>query len=208
MSFKAPVWRYEEIGAEAEKFLEEYHPEGSIPIPIDAIVEFQLGLNIIPIYNLYREVRVNGFLTSDLQNIYVDEQQLDQYEQKYRFTLAHEVGHLILHRDVYEQVQWKSLEDFRETYEAIQGQTMGWFETQGNWFAEQVLVPRAELINTAIAVVKENVEQLRPLGKLAESAWSYLANEIAKPFNVSPSVVIYRIRNGDIGKEVQLGDFI
>lgn len=49
---KAPFFPYDEIRNHADHFLKQYHPSMEIPIPIEEIVEFQMGLNIvtIPIY--------------------------------------------------------------------------------------------------------------------------------------------------------------
>lgn len=207
MTFKAPFLRYEDIGEVTVSFLEQYHPSGEIPIPIEHIVEFQLGMDIVPMNDLYRTVSVNGYLSSDLTCIFVDQTQYEQYEQKFRFTLAHEAGHYVLHKDCYETVDWTSIADFTEFYQTVDQHEMSWFETQGHWFAEQVLVPKKQLVEVSTSVVRENVDHLRPLGELSEEAWSYLANEIAKPFNVSPAVIGYRIRRGRIHEEVRLEDF-
>lgn len=39
---------YEDIRLEAEKFLNEYHPAGTTPVPIAEIIEFDLSIDIIP----------------------------------------------------------------------------------------------------------------------------------------------------------------
>ncbi len=38
-------------------FLNKYNPNQQIPVPIEEIIELQLGLNIIPIKDLYRDIK-------------------------------------------------------------------------------------------------------------------------------------------------------
>ena len=43
---------YQQIGQRAEEFLLRYHPSRLLPVPIEEIVEFKLGVDIVPIPNL------------------------------------------------------------------------------------------------------------------------------------------------------------
>jgi Zn-dependent peptidase ImmA (M78 family) len=193
MNQRPPFLTYEAIQKVSEIFLKEHHPSGELPIPIEEIVEFELGIDIVPIPGLYRSVSVNGFLTSDMRCIYVDQTQYEQYEQKYRFTIAHEVGHLVLHKGCYEGVNYTNLDEFLVDYGSIDGIDMGWFETQASWFAELVLVPTEQLREICTHVVRDRAHDIRRVGGLTGATWSYLANDIARPFNVSPAVVECRI---------------
>ena len=84
----------------AESFLSKYNPSRSIPVPIEEIVEIDLRLEIIPILGLLKAVQVDGFTSSDLKTIYVDQWVLSEVPYRYRFTLAHEVGHVFMHREI------------------------------------------------------------------------------------------------------------
>lgn len=69
----APILSYEEINSRAEKFLKENGRENTIPVDIETIVEFDLGLNIFPFPNLQTTFDIEGFISGDLTVIYVDE---------------------------------------------------------------------------------------------------------------------------------------
>jgi hypothetical protein len=64
-----PFLTYEEIGKEANAFLVKYYSSFDLPVPIEKIVEFDLGINIVPFPNLYRDHSINGFLTYDMREI-------------------------------------------------------------------------------------------------------------------------------------------
>ena len=208
MTFEPPFLKYEDVGDAVAEFQRQYHPSGEIPVPIEEIIEFQLGIDIVPVEDLYRQASVNGFLSSDLKSIFVDRRQWDDYEEKYRFTLAHEVGHYVLHKFCYDQLDWRSVDDFAEFYRTADDDAISWFEKHGNWFAEQLLVPKDKLIEVARGVVRDNIGQLSPLGELGEEAWSFMAGRIARPFEVSPAVIEYRVRRARVSDVVRLEDFL
>jgi hypothetical protein len=103
-----PVYSYEDLRKKADNFLREHHPSGNIPVPIEEIVEFVFGMNIVPVLGLQREFEVEGFTSGDLKNIYVDEYVYTDRPSRYRFTLAHEIGHVVLHRHLYEMTDGDS----------------------------------------------------------------------------------------------------
>jgi len=96
-----PRLRWNDIREEAEKFRRKYvNPPDLVPVPIIEIVELKLGLQPIPIADLM-EIDIDGFLTSDLKSICldVDIYQNPRKETRLRFTLAHEIGHWVLHKE-------------------------------------------------------------------------------------------------------------
>ena len=105
---KAPFFSYEDLRRKADEFLAQHHPDG-IPVPIEEIVEFELGMDIVPTPGLHQFLEVDGFITSDLREIWVDQFVYDSRPGRYRFTLAHEVGHSILHADIFQSQAFHSV---------------------------------------------------------------------------------------------------
>jgi len=185
--------KYGEIGERAGEFLREYHSSLELPIPIERIVEFGLELDIVPMPNLYTDFRINGFLAYDCSAIYVDERQYSFYPEKYRFTLAHEVGHLILHGAHYKDMSWKNLDEYIESIMNMDRETLDRFEVQSNLFAEQVLVPERELWQVTREVINRHSKELKEIGASERVALPYISKIIAKSFEVSPAVIECRI---------------
>ncbi|MBI1999774.1 MAG: hypothetical protein HYS69_00995, partial [candidate division NC10 bacterium] len=67
-----PVLSYEGLRRRAGDFLRTHHPKGTIPIPIEEIVEFNYRIDIIPVPGLQEAFEVDGFISSDLKAITVD----------------------------------------------------------------------------------------------------------------------------------------
>lgn len=92
--------------AEIRKKVEEFRknwvkPVYKVPVPIIEIVELDLGIDVNPIAGLQSRCDLDAFLERDLSTICIDH---DLYmetrqENRLRFTLAHELGHLVLHKE-------------------------------------------------------------------------------------------------------------
>ncbi|MFH1259067.1 MAG: ImmA/IrrE family metallo-endopeptidase [Elusimicrobiota bacterium] len=97
-NFKVPFIKYDpEIKTYVSKFLHEHNPSLKIPVPIEEIAEFDLGIDIIPIPGLMDVLNIDGFISSNLKELEVDEYIYSNRPTRYRFTLAHEIGHIVMH---------------------------------------------------------------------------------------------------------------
>jgi hypothetical protein len=91
-----PILSYRDLRRRAGDFLRTYHPAGTIPVPIEEIVEFRYRMDIIPVPGLQDAFEVDGFISSDLKAITVDASMQKHRQGRYRFTLAHELAHAVL----------------------------------------------------------------------------------------------------------------
>ncbi len=92
--------------------------ESALPVDVEFMVE-ELGFDIVPIPNLQRSIEVEGFCTSDFTRIYVDEGVMINTPVRYRFTLAHELGHFVLYKDIYESIKVTSVADWKKMQMAL-----------------------------------------------------------------------------------------
>lgn len=203
MRLKIPFLTYSGIGQKVEAFFNEYHPSIEIPIPIEEIIELKIGLNIFPFPRLFKDHALNGFLSRDLSTINVDDYQYEQLNEKYRFTIAHELGHYILHKSFYENLPlFKEANDYIKWKLSIPREDITWFETHGDWFAEQVLVPTAPLENICQEVVDKYKGIFTKMETIPDDVWSYISNEVATFFDVNPPVVEIRIKREKIPERI------
>ncbi len=136
------VWELQEI---AGRILAGAFPRGlSIPIEVENIA-YHLGLDINPIPGLRQACDVLGAIWLDSGGRYwvvVDEHLMDRYEGRYRFTVAEEVAHFILHRQYIDQTR-----DIRGAI-VLQGRltaTYRYFEANARRLAAELLMPREPL---------------------------------------------------------------
>lgn len=188
----------DELRRHAREFLAKHHPKGTLPVPIEAIVEFQLGLDIVPVPGLCHGARgINGYLSSDRSSIYVDQGHFENVETRYHFTLAHEVGHLTLHSGFYQG--FPDADAWRAFHAHLATHDLSWAEHQADTFAGLVLVPDVALAPTAeenFAILAERVREQYPDFDLASEAfWSIVADEVARRFGVHRVTARIRLEN-------------
>jgi len=193
MTFQAPFLSYADVGVYANNFLNQYHPSLDLPVPIEYIIEFHLSLYIHPLPNMYRIFKQSGWLSQDGKVIFVDEYQQDNYWEKYRFTLAHEVGHYIMHKSVYDGPLFDSEEECILFFRTRDRRQVHWYEQQADWFAGHVLVPTEHLDRLCVALLIENRDQFETDKMLSSEFWSFAASELAPVFQVNHIVVKIRI---------------
>jgi len=178
----APILSYEDINKLAEDFLREHNRNEILPVDIEAIAEFDLGLNIFPFPNLQETFDIEGFISGDLEVIYVDEFIYYQRPTRYRFTLAHEIGHYVFHSDLIASFHPQSVADWGKFILAIDGETYDWLEWQAYSFAAAVLVPRVSLkqnFHNELELLQPKIDFIRSKGLSAESSKDYIVNAIA-----------------------------
>ncbi len=204
MKLDIPFLAYQDVAKRAQYLLEQYHPSLELPIPIEEIVELKIGLDIFPFPRLYKDHKLSGFLSRDRSTIYVDEIQFDQFNEKFRFTLAHELGHYVLHKSCYENLPFKTPDDYTKWRMAIAPEDISWFETHGNWFAGRLLVPTIRLEEICVSIVAKYQDTFSKFRSIPEDIWSYISNEVARYFEVNPQVVETQIKKENIPNRIPI----
>jgi Zn-dependent peptidase ImmA (M78 family) len=202
----APILSYDDINKRAEDLLREYKRNKILPVDIEAIAEFNLGLNIFPFPNLQQTFDIEGFISGDLNVIYVDEFIYYQRPARYRFTLAHEIGHYVFHSDLIASFHPQSVADWSKFVLGIDEETYGWLEWQAYSFAAAVLVPRVSLkqnFRKELKLLQPKIDFIRSKGLSVESSQDYIVNAIATKligiYDVSADVLNKRILK-ELGK--------
>lgn len=135
-----------EIKAYAITFLEQYPQHSNIPVKIETIVDNELEINIAPLPGLRDEFdNADAFITSDFTAIYIDQFVYDYRDNRRRFTLAHEIGHMVMHREVYEKLDMRSFDTAIQSISSIPIPIRSRLEGESNEFAGHVLVPSIAL---------------------------------------------------------------
>ena len=193
MGFEPPILSYDDVRDHAEEFLATYHSEGLVPTPIEEIVEFDFGMDVIPIPGLKAEVGVDAFLASDLESISVDEDVMMHFKVRYRFSLAHELGHHWIHDDLYQSANIRTVSDWKAVQEEI-GDQYFFFEYQANSFAGLILVSPAALKARFTRRVEEaKARGLRAADLLRHPLRQRLIEGLAGEFEVSDQTMTIRL---------------
>jgi hypothetical protein len=188
------VWgRIEELRRRYEVLREE-----RTPIDVFAFFELDLGLDPIPFDDLTARYRVEAAITADFTGIYLDAEQYALMERgpewklnRLRFTIAHELAHYFLHRDLPQPEHFASLPDFAR-WTATCGGRKYTVEQEANEFAGRLLVPERRLRRLFEEFAME-AERLVPYFMASGSLRDKFAEKVAPRFGVNAQVIAVRL---------------
>ena len=194
-NFKAPFIDQQQCWNAAETFRLQYWPSADIPVDVLAIAEFDLDLGIRTVTGLKQEADTDALLLSDWKTLVVDQQQYmdPRFNNRLRFSIAHELGHYVLHKSVFETIPRGSSEEWISFMKDMPDKEYSFLEYHAYEFAGRLLVPLNELkmeFEKALVEVEQSGISRR---KLSDAHLSYLCNPPAKRFAVSPDVIERRL---------------
>ncbi len=161
-----------------------------IPIDIEHILEVKLGIFIVPLIGLQDQISFDSFISSDWKYVYVDNKRYmsDNYYQRIRFSLAHELGHFILHKEIFELLDIGTMEDYYSFYREVPNDQYSFLEAQANKFAGYLLIPREALEQSRMACLVRARKKIigTSLEGIDDAAlMDVVTGELAEIFNVS-----------------------
>jgi Zn-dependent peptidase ImmA (M78 family) len=187
----------ESIEEAAERLLEQYvqfSGRNSLPVPVESIAEHLLGYDLeVTDEGLFSDPNFLGGISFETNTIFVNAS-VEEHEGRYTFTVAHEIGHHVLHKDLYDaHISDRSQILCRETNKKPL------IERQADRFAAALVMPRALIRDSS--TVKE---QRRAPKTLPQAI--HLANSVRAECgfsNVSLSALVNRLKDlSVISKEI------
>ncbi len=188
------VWeRIGELRAQYELLRED-----RTPIDVFTFFEVDLGLDPIPFDDLTSKYRVEAAITADFTGIYLDAEQYALMEKgpdwklnRLRFTVAHELAHYYLHRDLPKLENFSSLQGFARWNETYGGKKYT-VEQEANEFAGRLLVPESRLL-ACFDEFAPDAEKLVPNFMQSGSLRDKFAEKVAPRFGVNAQVIAVRL---------------
>ncbi len=176
------------IEEKAQEFLHDNY-DGAFPVDVDEVCD-GLNINIIYIPNLKLILSADAFITGDFNTIYADEGCADitKNDCRYRFSVAHELGHKVLHApyyptDIHDIATYCSCMDCFDNSHA---------EVQANTFAGVLLCPSSEIRKLSKEVFGCELEEAIPRCNQTEMG-DFLVKMCSK-FGISSQAALIRLR--------------
>lgn len=172
----------------ADRLLDQYRDfAGSfdLPVPVESIAEHCLGYDLeITDEGLFADPSFLGGISFETNTIFVNAS-IEDHEGRYTFTIAHEIGHHVLHRDLYDE-----LVADRSQILCREQKQKPLIERQADRFAAALIMPRYILSNE---VQRSGQKMPRTLGEALRLA-NCLKNESGFD-NVSLSALVNRLKD-------------
>jgi len=190
MTIHFPEMSLSDIECAAEELIEAYEDNMGkrvrAPIPVESIAEHHLGYQIdITDEGLFSDPNYLGGIVFDEQVIRVNAS-VEAHEGRYNFTIAHEIGHHVLHRQHF--LEHRDTADPGIMCREVSAKPL--VERQADQFASALLMP-ADLVRKAI----ESLPGVAT-GEISVKALRVLASQVNKAgqfSNVSNTAMCNRV---------------
>lgn len=173
----------------ATSFVEEFHDSEDAAVDIEFIIEGKLGWTIKCHGTLIDTHSVEAFITNK-KVIYIDSFLANSWERKYRFTLAEEVAHYILHRSLY--TGCKNLEEHLAIYESLSDSTYKRMDRNAKYLAAAILMPSVTYEKLAFDIYGRLDKKIYSTN---EAVLYKIALDLSNSFNVSDWSSRIRFKN-------------
>lgn len=193
--FKAPFIPKEEAWRKADEIRQKYWPSGDIPVEIELLL-YPLGLKLDLHHSIKESGDVDALLLGDLKTIIVDYEDYmnDRMQNRIRFSIAHELGHFVLHRGLFKEITHNSIRDWIDFIHLIPEAEYSYIEQQAYEFAGRLLVPSDRLEKEFQQSIKKAKDaNFLSWDKTGDAALSFIASPISRIFGVSPVVIEKRL---------------
>lgn len=172
----------------ADNLLDEYLDfagEFRLPVPVESIAEHFLKYDLeITDEGLFSDPSFLGGISFETNTIFVNAS-IEDHEGRYTFTIAHEIGHHVLHKDLYDE-----LVADRSQILCREEKQKPLIERQADRFAAALMMPRYVLSGE---VKKLSQKMPKTIGEALR-----LANDLKKESdfdNVSISALVNRLKD-------------
>ncbi|MEX1116545.1 MAG: ImmA/IrrE family metallo-endopeptidase [Akkermansiaceae bacterium] len=152
----------EQVWDKAEELRAKFETLKADKIPLDLIsfVELDLRLDLIPYDRLKDDFGADAAIFADFSGFYIDGEIFDRIDMvrgaqlnRLRFSIAHELDHLFLHREAFKAVTLETNEHFLDWLNQHDGRKYD-FEREANEFDGRLLVP--------VEILKDCFEKMLP----------------------------------------------
>ena len=193
--FRAPYITQQKAWQEADSIRENFWGSDIVPVEVEEIL-WNFGIRIEPIPSLKQAGDIDALLSGDLKTIVVDAEEYmdDRKLNRIRFSIAHELGHFILHKEVYSEISFESVEEWIYFIQNVPEVEWSFVELHAYEFAGRLLVPPKLLKEELFGAVKQ-ADRIGFMDweKSGDAAREYISNKLARKFGVSSEVIEKRI---------------
>ena len=208
MDIKAKCLNWEQIRLIADDFREQHvKPSDLLPVDMETILEIELKIDIDLKDNLLTSADIDAFISPDCTTMFVDKNQYEdkRYLNRLRFTYAHEVGHVVLHKNEMSKIRFNTIEDWIQFQINRDSDNYLWFERQASEFAGRLLVPKPRLIQEIKnydSKIRQYLSSIEGRCHELENLKMVIARIVCPIFGVSEKVLYRRIVSEKIFEEI------
>lgn len=163
------------------------------PIEVLYIVDVVFGFDVIPIANLFADIRMDAAILPGQRIIYIDRDSMAEWEaedswieKRLRFSVAHELGHYFMHYNLLAEFNIADLNQFKKWI--LKHASNRRIELQADEFAGRFLVS-SDILLKEYDLIQRRMSEADPRWHEIEGMRTHIARRIAPRFGVTHKVI-------------------
>lgn len=184
-----PTYENHQLETIAKTFLAQKYPSLNLPVDVDLLIENE-GFDIHPIHNMWgaNGVRALPVCYKGIPAICIDQEHLDRYAEISRFTLAEELGHILLHKPVFQDCD--SLEKSIERYLELPGELIDKMDKNARYLGAAILMPELHLAKDFEEfITRQNLSAFNSVLEAIE----FMAGVLCKKYRITEIALRHRL---------------
>ena len=142
----------------AERFLAEHHPARDYPSARRGDHRIPARAEHHPDARPARYFDIDGYVSKSLRDISVDQYIQESRPDHYRYTLAHELAHVLIHGDIVEQFEFATIDEWKTLILDVDVDEGAVYDGQAHDLGTLILVP-PDTLTTEFEADRRKVER-------------------------------------------------
>ncbi len=181
MNNRVTFLKPDDITKRVNSYVPQFEIVNALPIDVERLIE-KNGISLVVVPDMRSIDGLESYITTDgVDKIYIDQYQYDKDVVRARFTIAHELGHLVLHKELLKSQNITNETKYFEFRKNITTDEEKRLEIQAYIFAGYILMPQ----KTFNSEVNKIVERFGGKGKIAVYELRHIIEHISKTFQCS-----------------------
>ena len=189
-----------------ENIAEEIHSEKNIkdfPFEVELFLYERFKYRVFPSPRLEAGCKIDTALVACKQILRIDETIYNKQPKRANFSIAHEVGHLILHKNIIAMMveALKSAEktdDYASIINFLPRNQYRRAEWQADYFGGALLAPRRILEKELIKLIEERKSKYISEEEIDDEDRDIIYHDLAKLFDITKPAITVRISVADL----------
>lgn len=179
------LWELENIAQDVLRDAD--HCIQSYRVDIERLIVTKYAIIIDVHYNLQKNYDVMAYMLTQSNRLFIDDKLIDdpRLTKRYRFTLAEELAHFIIHKKIYQDCN--TIDERIQRESILTGQEQWFLETNAKALASAILMPKTLIdsrINQLLSTIGDRPGHAPPI-----------ITTLSHDFDVNPKAVRRRLIN-------------
>ncbi len=197
---------------EIEAIVDQIHKGKSIkdyPFEVELFLYNEFKYRVMPCPRLEAGCKIDTALVACKKILRIDESIYEKQPKRARFSIAHEVGHLVLHKELIEMmvealIEAQKTDDYASIINFLPNTQYRSAEWQADYFGGALLAPKSILEPKLLELIEERKSKYNSIDEFDDEDIDIIYHDLAKIFDVTKPAITVRLSAAELDYHIYL----